>query len=58
MKEDHTIIIVAHRLSTVIDSDNIFVMCDGKIIDCGSHRELLNRCKYYKNLYEKDLNTI
>lgn len=58
LKEDHTIIIVAHRLSTVIDSDKIFVMCDGKIIDCGSHRELLNRCKYYKNLYEKDLNKI
>ena len=28
---------------------------DGKIIDCGSHKELLERCEYYKELYDSDL---
>lgn len=55
LKGKYTILIVAHRLSTVIDSDKIFVVDDGKIIDSGSHKELLRKCKYYKNLYNKDL---
>ena len=55
LKGEYTILIVAHRLSTVIDSDRIFVVSDGKIIDNGSHKELLKRCDIYKNLYNKDL---
>lgn len=50
-----TILTIAHRLSTIIDSDKIFVINDGMIIDSGSHEELLKRCNYYRNLYEKDL---
>lgn len=56
LKGEYTILIVAHRLSTVIDSDKIFVVDDGKIIDSGSHKELLKKSNFYKNLYEKDLN--
>lgn len=55
LKGKYTILIVAHRLSTVIDCDKIFVVDDGKIIDCGTHKELLIKCNSYKNLYEKDL---
>ncbi len=55
LKGKYTILIVAHRLSTVIDSDKIFVVDDGKIIDSGSHKELLKKCEYYRNLYNKDL---
>ena len=55
LKGEYTILIVAHRLSTIIDSDNIFVVDKGKIIDSGSHKELLKKCEFYKNLYEKDL---
>ena len=55
VKGEYTILIVAHRLSTVIDCDKIFVVNDGKIIDCGTHKELLIKCNSYKNLYEKDL---
>lgn len=55
MKGEYTILIIAHRLSTVVDSDKIFVVDDGKIIASGTHKELLNNCEFYKNLYEKDL---
>ena len=51
----YTVLIIAHRLSTIIDSDKIYVVDDGKIIDCGSHKELLERCEYYKELYDSDL---
>lgn len=56
LKGEYTILIVAHRLSTVIDCDKIFVVDEGKIIDSGSHKELLKKSEFYRNLYEKDLN--
>lgn len=56
LKGEYTILIVAHRLSTVIDSDKIFVVDNGKIIDSGTHKYLLEKCDIYKNLYDKDLN--
>lgn len=55
LKGEYTILIVAHRLSTIIDSDRIYVVDNGKIIDSGSHKELLKKCDFYKALYEKDL---
>ena len=55
LKGKYTILIVAHRLSTVIDSDKIFVVDDGKIIASGTHSELLESCSFYKKLYSKDL---
>lgn len=57
LKGEYTILIIAHRLSTVIDADKIFVVDNGKIIDSGTHQELLKKCKFYKNLYSKDLNS-
>ena len=50
--KDHTIVIVAHRLSTIIDADIIHVVDDGKIIAIGTHEQLLKKCKKYKELYE------
>ena len=52
--KDHTLIIVAHRLSTIIDSDIIYVVDKGKVIDSGTHEELLNKSKIYKKLYETE----
>lgn len=49
--EDHTIIIVAHRLSTIMDSDIIYVIDDGKVLAKGNHKELIKSCKLYKELY-------
>lgn len=55
MKNKYTILIIAHRFSTVIDSDKILFMEDGKIKDEGTHKELVKRCKGYKELYELEL---
>jgi len=55
MKGEHTILIIAHRLSTVIESDRIIVIDDGKIINEGTHKQLLKTCKMYKDLYENEI---
>ena len=41
VSRDHTTLVIAHRLSTIVDADQILVMDQGKIIERGSHRELL-----------------
>ncbi len=51
-----TIVIIAHRLSTVINADRIFFMEDGRILDQGTHPELLSRCDAYRALYEAESN--
>ncbi len=50
-----TSIIIAHRLSTVKDCDKIFVMKLGKILDSGTHLELLQKCDYYKELVKNQI---
>ena len=48
-----TTIVIAHRLSTVLNADSIIVLDQGKLIDSGSHAELLTRCPLYRRLYEE-----
>ena len=55
LKGEYTILTIAHRLATVVDSDKIFVVDKGKIIASGTHEELLKNCKLYKQIYKKDL---
>ncbi|TMV47409.1 ABC transporter ATP-binding protein [Paenibacillus mesophilus] len=50
---DKTIVMIAHRLSTVINADTIYAMKDGEIIESGSHQSLMERNGYYKELYSK-----
>ena len=51
--ENKTSIIIAHRLSTILDSDRILVMDKGRLVESGSHLELIkNENGYYRNLYE------
>lgn len=52
--KDHTIIIVAHRLSTIIDADIIYLIDDGKVVDEGTHKSLLRKNEIYKTLYENE----
>ena len=54
LKKDHTIIIVAHRLSTIVGADSIVVLDSGKILDQGTHDQLFRRCKMYKELYKSE----
>jgi ABC-type multidrug transport system fused ATPase/permease subunit len=48
--KNRTVIVIAHRLSTVVDSDQIIVMEKGKVIGTGSHRQLLKSTPLYKEL--------
>ncbi len=50
LKKDHTIIIVAHRLSSVEDSNKIFFIKDGQVFAEGTHESLYNSCEEYRNL--------
>ena len=49
--KDRTSIIIAHRLATIKKADKIIVMEDGKIVEQGTHYQLLNKGGYYNNLY-------
>ena len=50
--EGRTTVVIAHRLSTIRNADNIVVMTKGKIIEQGSHEDLLDRRGAYWNLVE------
>ncbi len=50
-----TNIIIAHRISTIQDSDLILVIDEGKIIEMGTHKELLDNKSLYHSIYEKQL---
>jgi ABC-type multidrug transport system fused ATPase/permease subunit len=52
---DRTVIIVAHRLSTIIDADKILVLKDGSVAEEGTHAELLDARQDYCRLYQGDL---
>lgn len=54
LMQDRTSIIIAHRLSTVISAHRIMVLTAGKIIDIGTHDQLLKRCTLYRKLYQME----
>jgi ABC-type multidrug transport system fused ATPase/permease subunit len=49
-----TVIIIAHRLSTIQSADNIYVLSNGKVIENGTHEQLLENNGYYSLLYAKE----
>ena len=53
--EDATVIMVAQRISTVLDADRILVVDDGQIVGNGTHRELLDTCPLYREIAEIQL---
>ena len=55
LTKDRTTLVIAHRLSTVMNSKTICVVDDGKIVAEGNHEELLQKSETYKNFYEKQL---
>ena len=57
LSKDMNIIIVAHRLSSIKNCDKIIVIDHGKIVESGTHQELVNLNGKYKELMEKQMNT-
>ena len=55
ISHDHTLILVAHRLATVVDADQILVLEDGRLQAVGTHRELLRSSPLYLELAEHQL---
>ncbi len=53
LMKDRTMLIIAHRFSTIRNVRKIIVFHEGEIIDFGSHDELIGRCAEYRRLYEK-----
>lgn len=54
-KKSCTIIVIAHRMSTVVDADRIYVLDRGQIVECGSHEELLENGPHYRDLFASSL---
>lgn len=52
LMKNRTSLIIAHRLSTIQDADIIIVVDDGKVVEKGNHKELLNQKEKYYNLYQ------
>ncbi|WP_018248157.1 ABC transporter ATP-binding protein [Orenia marismortui] len=56
LMKNRTTFVIAHRLSTILDADKIVVMEKGKIVESGTHEELLTKDGVYKKLYEIQFN--
>ena len=51
LSEGKTVLVIAHRLSSIKEADSIVVLEQGKVIDCGTHNELINRCSPYQDMW-------
>ena len=54
MKKDRTVMLIAHRISTVVNADRILYIQDGKVLAEGSHADLLQTCEPYRILTEME----
>ena len=52
---DRTMLIIAHRMASVMTADRIVVLEDGRVVDQGTHDELLDRCDVYARLTRTQL---
>jgi subfamily B ATP-binding cassette protein MsbA len=55
LRKGRTTLIITHRLSSITDADQIVVMKHGKVVEQGTHKELLKLRKEYHKLYNKEL---
>jgi subfamily B ATP-binding cassette protein MsbA len=55
LKQGRTTLIIAHRLSTIVNADRIIVMENGRIVEIGTHSQLITNNGIYANLYKNEL---
>ena len=55
--KDATIIIIAQRVSTILDADNIIVLNEGRIAGQGKHAELMKNCPVYQEIVQSQLDS-
>jgi len=53
VRKGKTTLIIAHRISTIKDADKIIIVDEGKVVDVGTHDELIIRCHFYKDMVER-----
>ncbi len=53
LRGDKTTVIIAHRISTIKNADQIIIVDEGRVIDVGTHQELFSRCAFYKDMVER-----
>jgi ABC-type multidrug transport system fused ATPase/permease subunit len=53
VRKGRTVLIVSHRVSSVKDADDIVVLDDGRMVESGTHDELIERDGYYADLYRQ-----
>lgn len=58
LMKGRTVVVIAHRLSTIMHADKIFVISNGKVIESGTHKELIGNNGSYANLYSKQFEII
>ena len=55
LTKNKTSVVIAHRLSTILNANKIYVIDSGKVLENGTHDELLNSSQTYKNFYNKQI---
>jgi ATP-binding cassette subfamily B protein len=51
--QDRTVIVISHRLSSLVPADAILVLDNGKALDMATHKDLLGRCELYRRLWRQ-----